>query len=317
MPGDSCTPLPPLTLALTRDLQHLALIVRRLHPHSYVIIAKYVASQDNGMNIPYMGPAERVLESYHTPSVIASSSAFLRYEPVYGVKVPVLDADDIYLAFNPFELIRSNTYFSNEHSSQLPEPLADLMLRGCAYPTGSTALLAATELSDIDVVADLSNGCLGYVCNTFEELDKKTVIDDNYIVSEASRRMLATVEAKRLLPGWQHFRYRGRRVSVTVVTRSLRERVETRVFRLAPLHRARARIHVEPCQLSVGDYPAIIESREGIVLLVYDGFFVPALIHGGCFIVEGVHAEITLGGGETVDAIAVGGREALGRIRPC
>jgi len=67
---------------------------------------------------------------------------------------------------------------------------------------------------------------------------------------------------------------------------------------------------VEPLPYRIGDFPSIIETKNGTFLVIYDGIYVPQLVEGGRFIVRGLKGKVMFGADE-VEAIIVGVREAL------
>ncbi len=298
----------PLSLVVSRDYTSLWVIIRRLHQYCYLATRKYVISRRGSWSYPYLGPVSRALKSYIVHDIV--SSAPTKYEPLYGTRVPVLSCSDISIYFDParFNDVALQGY---EYMGlyDLPPAALDLLGSHCMYFTGSVLGLGYKEFSDLDIVLDLDSRCLSKIDQFISELTLYSNQDKDYILREALNRALNSSDVAALIPPWQHVVTRkNRRISVTLVNRQARRAVERRVFRVK---RATKRIllHVEPYQQSIGDYPGIVETLDGPPLVVFDGFYVPALFLGGHFMVRGLELEVIYSGGEVVKALGIGLRE--------
>jgi len=74
-------------------------------------------------------------------------------------------------------------------------------------------------------------------------------------------------------------------------------------------------VKVEPRNIELADFPAIVETLEGTNLVVYDGLFIPPLYDGGQFRVRGITSKILTKSGE-LDALIIGVREAVTFLEP-
>ncbi|RUM47061.1 MAG: hypothetical protein DSY37_03715 [Hyperthermus sp.] len=311
----------PLSLAVVRGLEALVLIIRRLHPHSYMAAVKYSAAVDrsNPWSFPLIGEAKRVLASYDTRTLLKASEKLLVHEPLYGVPVPEVSVSDLIAYYDPVQQAR---YYASSYpwilERWLPEPLARLVERGCAYFTGSVLGAGAHEASDIDVVVDVSSRCLGHAINAIEDLNRllaagKIRQDHEKALNEAASRGIE----KPPSPPWQHLKLGKTAISVSLVSVESRIIEERRIFRADPARLAtRKQLCIPSGQEGAGDYPSIVEAEDGTYIVSYDGYYAQALFSGGCFHVRGVRASVVLGHVETIDAIAVGVREAWTWITP-
>ncbi len=298
----------PLSLVVSRDYTSLWVIIRRLHQYYYLATRKYIVSRRGSWSYPYLGPVSRALKSYIVHDIV--SSAPTTYEPLYGTRVPVVSCSDISIYFDP---IRFNDVALQGYEYiglyDLPPAALDLLSSHCMYFTGSVLGLGYKEFSDLDIVLDLDSRCLSKIDQFISELTLYSSRDKDYILREALNRALNSSDVATLIPPWQHVvTHKNRRVSVTLVNRQARRAIERRVFRVKRTTK-RILLRVEPYQQSIGDYPGIVETINGPLLVVFDGFYVPALFLGGYFMVRGLELEVVYSGGEVVKALGVGLRE--------
>lgn len=274
-----------------------------------------------------------MLSSYAPGEVYraARRSGFLSYVAQYGRDVPLIpvgpcDRNVIVCTGKLFTdmlyRIPSIDYFKIwvEAVSELRDVVGPGVAE-CLRPTGSLLMGSFMEFSDIDVVFDIASPwCYERLIELIEAAEEKRVpvgerfFSDEYVLHEASSRHIPLGVGRRVLRPWTRLRLAGREASVSVLDSRRRSEEERRIW-IVSSEVAETRVSVEPYDAGLGDFPGIVETREGYIV-VFDGFYVPALFEGGKFRVRGLKARIVLGGGDSVDAIAVGVAEAPTFVEP-
>ncbi|WP_338252342.1 hypothetical protein [Pyrodictium abyssi] len=118
----------------------------------------------------------------------------------------------------------------------------------------------------------------------------------------------------KLYRSWSRFVLGKRTISLSFASASLRWSEERRIVHTSNSI-VETTVHVDPYSYSLADFPAIVETREGIYILVYDGLFIPPLYEGGVFRVRGIMSKVSTSKGD-IDALVVGIREALTFVEP-
>ncbi|WP_317896465.1 hypothetical protein [Pyrofollis japonicus] len=306
-------------------------VVRRVIGGFYLVVPKYVFGQGPWR---FLGESlERLLSSYAPGEVYraARRSGFLSYVAQYGRDVPLISVGPCErnvivcsgkLFADMFYRIRGLDYL--EVWIEAVSELRDLVGSGvieCLRPTGSLLMGSFMEFSDIDVVFDIASPwCYERLIELVEAAEEKRVpvgerfLSEEYVLHEASSRHIPLGVARRVLRPWTRLRLAGREASISVLDSQRRTEEERRVW-IITSEVTETRVSVEPYDARLGDFPGIVETKEGYIV-VFDGFYVPALFEGGRFRVRGLKARIVLGGGDSVDAIAVGVAEASTFVEP-
>ena len=276
-----------------------AVIIRRLTYETYMAVPKYVYIGDR---------AARLLNTYSANEVhrAAELAHFVKIKsPLYGVDIPI-----VLLNRDTFTCLNS---FDNNLSFLLGEAglhhLRGLLASGCIGLTGS--LLAghwSPRFSDVDILVDISPNCIS-VFNDLVELVSPLpqTMRDNWLRREAAKRRQGIENMSMIATRWQRGIINGRVVSIAPVSRRLREAPEKRVFEPSS-EVGEVSICLEPYREEFGNYPAVIDGKGGCVV-IYDGFYVPRLLEGGCFRAQGPVVYVSVPGRPSLKCVSVGGAE--------
>ena len=276
-----------------------AVIVRRLTYEMYMVVPKYVYVGDRAARLLDTYSANEVHRAAELAHVVKIRS------PLYGVDIPiVLPNRDTFTCLNSFD---NNLSFLLGKAGL--HHLRGLLASGCIGLTGS--LLAghwSPRFSDVDILVDVSPNCIN-VFNDLVELVSPLpqTMRDNWLRREAAKRKQGIGNMSMIATRWQRGIINGRVVSIAPVSRRLREAPETRVFEPSS-EVGEVSICLEPYLEELGDYPAIIGDENGCVV-VYDGFYIPRLLEGGCFRARGPVVYVSVPGRFSLKCVSVGGAE--------
>ena len=306
----------PLDIILTGD-NTLAIIVRHVAQGNLLVIPKYKFPVGGRAQSPWRLAGielRRLLETYSPRSVwssVRASGIRVVWSPIFSSKIPVTSVENVRLhcGVGPGELFEYASYLAAASSSILEVLEALFPLSSCLRLTGSLLHGSFVEgVSDVDLVVDVSDKkCMETLYDLTPELAKHSIpreTAESYIAREASRRNIDGRVVASIYRRWSRLRIGGVHVSLTIVDSV--KRMEAPKFTLHTTNETVKTIAtVEPLNYLLGDFPAIVETREGIALIVYDGIYIPALLEGGRFEVQGVKAEY-IDGEEKREAIVVG-----------
>jgi hypothetical protein len=273
-----------------------AVVVRRLYGTRYLVIPKYLEGA-------------RLLETYAATQVASAArrAGLENYIPEYSITAPVVDVRETgWLCCQSY----------GPHVAQLlgtvAGTLGGLLEGGCVGLTGS--LLAghwSSAYSDIDLLVDTSPACLRRSLDRFIEATEPLPPEDRrrWLLREARSRGVELEALQGLVTRWQRRLLGGRQVSLAPLSRRLRLQPERRLFRPQGGWEC-IRFCSEGGSEALGDYPAVVHGDGGACVVLYDGFYIPALIEGGCFRACGPRVVVVGEPGRTPSScIAVGGRE--------
>ncbi|ALL01102.1 hypothetical protein Pyrde_1054 [Pyrodictium delaneyi] len=312
--------LTPGDLLIT-DNGNVLLYVRRIHGTDVIVVPKYTAG--NGpWSVAYFTTLKRIIKTYSPKDVdIAARIIDSVYSPNYGVKIPVLSLSNfrgLLCTLRPplHDIIDELNEFTDSVWSMLSETLPGLT--ECGRPTGSALMGSLRSFSDIDVVYVTDR----LACwKTLDEHTQNKHIQplpprelQEWANREASTRGLPPGLVAKLYRPWARFVLGRRIVSLVFASAFARWKEERRV--VIPGNKVKEIVvRVEPRNIELADFPAIVETLEGIYLVVYDGLFVPPLYDGGRFRVRGITSKILTESGE-FDALIIGAREAVTFLEP-
>jgi len=320
----------PSDLIINEEKGLISVVVRKIVGNEYLVIPKYRASHKGSWSTEYTGSLRRLIELY-APKAVRSTLdyAIVEYSPHYGVPIPVemvsSDAAHVYIcsgsnidpARDMSKLDKYSSYKWSNTVSYLVEKLGLLemnTLNECIWPTGSLLLGSFREFSDIDIVFRIDTpSCYKRAIEFIEKFytispnKLQSALTPQYIAREAKWRDIGTGILVKALRRWQRLRIAATDISISLVNVSSRLKPETRIF--MPTNKTvRREVYIKPYQISAADYPGLVETSEEHIVS-YDGIYIPLLFEGGKVVIQGIKAEILLGG-ETLDAIVVGVAES-------
>jgi hypothetical protein len=283
-------------------------IVRRVIGWRYLVIPKYVAIG---------GTVRRIVETYSARSVVAAGEAvgILAWEPHYAATVPLIDVSR--------EAVLCCPSFGDHVFPELYRALPSLrrLVGGFTHCVGLTGSLLAghwsPQYSDIDIIVNIDRDCLQLLRELSESLQGlKGLKRERWLEKEAEKRNMPVSVIKLMASRWQRVVLDGHVVSLAPVSVASRMAEEERWFfpspsRTGSLHH----LCLEQWLSALGDYPAVIEAG-GSCLVLYDGFYVPRLLEGGCFEAHGPLVDVVRRGRSPLQGcVAIGGREG-GYLKP-
>ncbi|GEM_PF-6755447 len=294
--------------------------IRTISKNNYLVLVKYTSIKDKE---PELTSFNRIIETY-SPSEVhyaAKTTKLAQYHPIYDAEIPIVTPDKNTIICSGVEACK--TYLSLL-SVIAPEYIEFLSLlsrteKECIYITGSLALGYMREYSDIDIVMDISKPHCIDLPLEIETLAKpldKEILDD-WIARESRTRNTKPLVARKNYTPWRRFIFRNRIFSTSLVSITRRTQVERRIFYIDKLELLRLLVEIEPSQESLGDYPGIVVTTGGDIIVIYDQFYLPKLFEGGKFVVEGVKGYLVDSRDNHVEeAVFVGLHELDTKIEP-
>jgi predicted nucleotidyltransferase len=282
----------------------LAIVVRRLAPGELLVVPKYSImweAQQARWRLAGLGLG-RLLRTYSPRSVwrsVRASGVEVSWSPIFSSKIPVATVQRVrmHCGMKPGSIANHLTYLTS-YSKAIVDLYTILSpVASCLRLTGSLLYGSFIEgVSDVDVVVDVADKrCLEKLYDHVPELEKHGLPESlaaQYIAREAAERSIELNIIASIYRRWSRLYVGGVQASITIVDSA--KRMETPKFLVKPLSQpTKAIVKVEPLEYTLADFPAVAETREGIILVVYDGIYVPALLEGGRFEVRGLRAEYT------------------------
>jgi len=279
-------------------------IVRYMRGDTYIVIPKYTMQQEPA------GVRHRLIKAYSAREVRRASRLLGRLvqEPHYGVEVPLLGINDVAYCCPSF-----GTHVAELLYNTLPTLAEQLAAKGLSKCIGLTGSLIAghwsEQYSDIDLLIEANEHCVTLLNLLAEEY--KSIGGDTkraWLIREAESRKLPLRVIEDLVTRWQRIVIDGRAVSVAVVSMQRLE-PEKRFFLEKPAWGTIALSVEQPMIRELGDYPAVLASGNACIV-VYDGFYIPALAMGGYFSAYGPLVDVVEPGKAVLKScVAVGGAE--------
>ncbi len=322
----------PLDIAFTAH-GVAVLVVRLVSSGEWLVIPKYVRGGQGPWRDWSGTTLERLVETY-SPQSIAKATARvepkirLALEPAFSRKVPILSSGDVeaYCSMRPGgwsdEAINYMVKVAGSDAAELAEALL-LAHWECTRLTGS--LLAGSfvaGVSDVDVVVDVSKPSCLSVVDELEAIASSHSLGGEefrrHVEREARMRGIPSSILFRVFPRWARLRFGRLVASVSLV--DYRSRMEPVRFAISYPEgmdkRVRLSVTLEPLQTLAASFPSIVDTFEGLKLVVFDGIYIPVLLKGGRFEVYGVKAVYVEADGEEAEAIVVGVAETTTYIKP-
>lgn|GEM_PF-4551959 len=283
-------------------------IVRRVLGWRYLVIPKYVMVGDI---------IRRIVETYSARSVVAAGEAagVLAWEPHYAATVPIIDVSR--------EAVLCCPSFGDHVILELYKVLPSLrkLIGGLTHCIGLTGSLLAghwsPRYSDVDIIVNTDYECIQVLRELAEKLQGLEGLEkESWLKKEAEKRNMPVSVIKSMASGWQRVMLDGHVVSLAPVSVARRVTEEDRWF-FPPLsgRSSLRRLCLEQWHPALGDYPVVLETEDSCLVL-YDGFYAPRLLEGGCFEAHGPLIDVVQHGRSPLrGCIAVGGREG-GYLKP-
>jgi hypothetical protein len=292
----------PLDALLTGD-DILSIVVRRVSPSQFMVIPKYKVA-GGGKAGPWRFARlnlSRLLKTYSPKSVweaVEASGIRTVWSPSFSSVIPVASTYDIKMHCG----IRPGGYVEHiSYLARLSKDIVDMLdilspLGSCLRFTGSILHGSFVEgFSDVDIVIDASSRlCLEKLYELIPLLSKYEIsaeLKKAYILREASARGIDASIIASIYRGWSRLSVGSVQASITIIDSSKRMATPRFVLKISRSSPVRRRVTVKPLAQSLGDFPALVETEEGIALLVYDGIYIPSLLEGGVFEVYGLQGD--------------------------
>jgi len=306
---------------LVADDGRVLLYVRRVHGLKVITVPKYVAG--NGpWSIPYFTTLRRIIRTYSPREISALFSiADKEYLPYYGATAPLQDLTTfkgLVCSLTPplYRIMAELDWFSDNEWSLLSTVLPELLM--CGKPTGSLLMASLKSFSDIDIIYVIDNSLCRKALEEHVQYNRVRPLPHTQLAEwcyrEASSRGLPIEIIAKLYRPWSRFVLGKRTISLSFASASLRWSEERRIVHTSNSI-VETTVHVDSYSYSLADFPAVVETQEGIYILVYDGLFIPPLYEGGVFHVRGIKSKISTSKGD-LEALVIGTREALTFVEP-
>ncbi len=275
-----------------------------------LLIPKYVVGEGLLYSKPLASRLKRLVWHYRPGEVASLANT---HDPCFDAKTYTLSWSHAPLVCDP----RCRREELESPRDELEEEALELItgLRGLgveAYPTGSIlGYYHDPRISDIDLVVyvDSRGGC-------------KDIIEAVAALLEPlpPGRVEAWARARGVEPGlyrrWVRGVYHGREVSIVFALGAPRRYCEIMIDYGGLRRIVERRLSLEPGGCRALTWPHFTLSKEGLLIVSFDGVYAPMLFEGGCVEATGLKARVSLGG-VWYDAIILGVSEAETRIVRC
>ncbi len=334
-----CSPVHGHDIALPGDYiiefegKIVALVVRRvLFEQGYLVIPKYVRATSRKDQGPwrFAGDSLRRVITDYSPREVSHAVVNSRITqkvvlPIYGVSASLYTGSMgmVYHCSGEKALQQLIKQCRYSEVCLLPHSL-DTRIESLRL-TGSLLLDSLHPQSDIDVVIGDYRAAVDYVMRHAEHVHRGWNVvsaatglcrthNNIYLERIVSRGL--SPRLAREITGYIKKCINGRPVSVSLVSDRLRSEVERRRF-IVYNDEANIVIRVEGFEESILDFPAIVITVKGEIVVSFDAVLALPMFRGGCFYLRGLRGRVCFSEEDCVESIFIGIREFSGFLDRC